>query len=107
MRRAVVAAVVVVVISAAGAAMGHIDNATSRSADMLVVTLDAFVVAGRAPHAFAARAADGGPLTVTLHGRVGPNRTSAAPSSTGSRSPSGSGPQQPTSLGLPVVCRAP
>ena len=37
MRSAV--AVAVVAISAAGAATGHIDNATSRIADMLLVTL--------------------------------------------------------------------
>jgi hypothetical protein len=39
MRSAVVVAVAVVVISAAGAATGHIDNTTTRIADMLLVTL--------------------------------------------------------------------
>ena len=39
MRSAVAVAVAVVAISAAGAATGHIDNATSRIADMLLVTL--------------------------------------------------------------------
>ena len=39
MRSAVAVAVAVVAISAAGAATGHIDNATRRIADMLLVTL--------------------------------------------------------------------
>jgi hypothetical protein len=39
MRSAVAVAVAVVAISAAGAATGHVDNATSRIADLLLVTL--------------------------------------------------------------------